>query len=213
MVRIYPRYNCIITVTVPLPLSNVLILFQESTSPTSSPGHGIVIEKVQSFKQSIDESNSTDRYIHEQGATNSLSLSDVFFWWLLIYVYVCVKFRNTDTPISEDSKLAPNAEHDTMPTTLPNMQENVVGDVIPVPNTDLSSSSKTELWKEEDYDAPKREFSVPSRSVFCCFHSILDLSLTLSCHCEIIFSEALYTLVLFESLRRSYWPTYGQVIY
>ncbi|XP_060673481.1 protein VASCULAR ASSOCIATED DEATH 1, chloroplastic isoform X2 [Ziziphus jujuba] len=96
---------------------------QESTSPTSSPGHGIVIEKVQSFKQSIDESNSTD--------------------------------RNTDTPISEDSKLAPNAEHDTMPTTLPNMQENVVGDVIPVPNTDLSSSSKTELWKEEDYDAPK----------------------------------------------------------
>lgn len=75
-----------------------------------------------------------------------------------------MKIRNTDTPISEDSKLTLNVELDIVPTTLPNLQENIVEDVISVSNNDPSSSRKTELWKQEDYDAPKSEFSVHSRS-------------------------------------------------
>ncbi|KAF3445586.1 hypothetical protein FNV43_RR10762 [Rhamnella rubrinervis] len=96
---------------------------QDSISAASSPENGVVSEKVNSFKQSIDESDSTD--------------------------------RNTDNPISEDFKLTSNVEDDIVPTALPNLQEKEEEAVIPVPDTNSSSSRQTLIWKQENYDAPK----------------------------------------------------------
>lgn len=70
-----------------------------------------------------------------------------------------MQIRITDNPISEDSKPTSNVEDAIVPTTLSNLQENGE-DVIPVPNTTSSSSRQTSIWKEENYDAPKSEFSV-----------------------------------------------------
>lgn len=70
-----------------------------------------------------------------------------------------MEIRNMDNPISEDSKLTSNVEDNTVPTALPNLQENEEEEVIRVPDTN-SSSRQTLIRKQENYDAPKSESTV-----------------------------------------------------
>ena len=69
-----------------------------------------------------------------------------------------------------------------MSTTAAELQDIVEEDIVPVTETKSPSSSTTSMWKEENYDFPKSEFSLDFVTLPSIHASLplVDLSVILS---------------------------------
>ena len=87
------------------------------------------------------------------------SFSSVAHFGFTAFIWI----RNKDTPVLNDS-LPVNVEVETVAATTSEQPDNVevdaesVVNAEPVVNSEPSSSKKTWIWKQENFDAPKSEF-------------------------------------------------------